>query len=599
MDTVPSYTQLAQGYTPSLSQTSTPKKPEVQRKQPQKSTPTTDTFNVTEEARKPTPQTKPKKEAPPWAMIIGGTVALGTLIGLGIWQRESISQWFKPEKAIAEVAEKTKQSVNRSTIEKSPELIAQLEKMHAVFDDPAPNGYPWYRLKVNVLGESTETEAKTYLEGVKLVKDAKHLYLGDLHGSWLKGLLQLAQMEAIVMPENTAKEFLAIHKAFELLEKKDNQLVINHINTNAECLTFLDDAKNKHLAKIIEEIAKGEMTLDVNKGYTAESIAKSRTNNVDFARLIKMFEFTNPQTKEEVHILVKRFKEALKTITVVDPAKELNLVGDVLGDRGQLDLFTLLLVEKLKTNINIVNSNHDFITFDLLIKYLSGEDARYYNYTNHLAYFDTGYFGQSQSSGRLLVDANEGIQKLLSTKGVKNLSFTKEEVIQLYKDYFSRLKLVHYDPDDKSIMFHCLVREAPWQALATFLNPTSPLIKQETRANLTPEQLRKEVEALNSQFQQKLAKELNSGTSASADYSELLKLLNDDIWFSDNDGRAGRFDYQQFPSFGNNVNCAIVGHDDYNGRNFVEAHARMFHQLDNSALKHEISGKESPVVITK
>ena len=86
MDTVPSYTQLAQGYTPSLSQTSTLKNPEVQRKQPQKSTPTTDTFEQTtpKKQSQPTPTEKPAPLAP-W-LIAGASllVSLGTVAVVAI-----------------------------------------------------------------------------------------------------------------------------------------------------------------------------------------------------------------------------------------------------------------------------------------------------------------------------------------------------------------------------------------------------------------------------------------------------------------------------------------------------------------------------------
>ena len=119
------------------------------------------------------------------------------------------------EKAVAGASQASK------LLPLSAEQTEALQKMHAVFDERSPSGKPWYKLQVNVLGESNETEAKTYLAGVALVKDAKHLYLGDLHGSWLKGLLQLAQMEAIVMHEDTAKEFLAIHQAFKSVEIAD------------------------------------------------------------------------------------------------------------------------------------------------------------------------------------------------------------------------------------------------------------------------------------------------------------------------------------------------------------------------------------------
>ena len=81
MDTVPSYTQLAQGKNAYAQQASAKEKPAVQRKQTPKSTPTTDTFEQTtpKKQSQPTPTEKPAPLAP-W-LIAGASllVSLGTV----------------------------------------------------------------------------------------------------------------------------------------------------------------------------------------------------------------------------------------------------------------------------------------------------------------------------------------------------------------------------------------------------------------------------------------------------------------------------------------------------------------------------------------
>jgi hypothetical protein len=552
---------------------------------------------------------------PKCGILIGGGLALGALIGLGFWQRENISKWFNPQKVGAEVSEKVEHPikkkptntplptnnppapnkpapVNQPSVVKSPELTAQLEQMHAVFNEPAPDGKPWYKLKVNVLGEATETEASTYLEGVALVKDAKHLYLGDLHGSWLKGLLQLAQMEAIEMPEATAKEFLAIHKAFEAVEKSDADRIQKLVSQDSN-RDYWKGLFKGHLDRVNQEIRSGSLVLE--SGETAQSYANIRLACGELNEFRKIYEFTHPETKNEVHALVKRFKEALSTVELIDPNKQLNLVGDVLGDRGPLDTFNLLLIDKFKNNINIVASNHDFITLDLLIHYLSGVDVNHY--TNDRSYFNRKYFEQSQSSGRMLIDCNENTKKLLETEGVDDPSFTKAEIIQLYKDYFSRLKLIHYDEKDQSVMFHCLVRKETWQALVKFLKPDSVLADGSA---LSSEALTQAINDLNQTFQHKIMTELDSKTLPSSDFQELYRLLDKAIWFSGEDGRATSFDYSLFPTFGNSLLHTITGHDSYLGMpTLLTKKNYTFHQLDNTALKHDASNAESPVVISK
>ena len=624
MDTVPSYTQLAQGYTPSLSQTSTLKNPEVQRKQPQKSTPTTDTFNATEEARKPTPQTKPKKEAPPWAMIIGGTLALGGLFALGVWQEESITKWLNLEKVLGGGSSKNHPVVNG---EKTKKILSKmqspltkeaekrlsevseilplneatseaLKQMHAVFDQRIVSSFDkkspdkptgsWYKLKVNRLGEEKETTAETYLEGVGLVKDAKKLYLGDLHGSWLKALLQLAQMEAIVMPKNTAKEFLSIHEAFQAVEQADiarvNKLLIHE--PTAEMVAFQKSLKKARL----------------QTGQNDSQKADKEFLEKDLARLRSKYSFTSPETKKEVHALVKRFKEALATVDLVTAEKQLNLVGDVLGDRGQLDLFTLLLVDKFKKNINIVTSNHDFFAVTHLIKFLSQEP--YYNTSVDNAYLGAAIFDQSQSSGRLLIDAQENRKKLLGTEKVDDASFNREETIQLYKDYFSRLKLIHYDADDHAMMLHYLVTTEVWQKLVTLLDSKSPLANESSRKSLTSEALTHEVDALNTAFQQRIMAELSSNASMSKEFKILKDLLEDEIWSHNNNKNTG-LQTPSFPSFGDNVKHVMIGHES-TSHSLKQEGSLTFHELDNSALKAipDINVRAqyhnaSPVVIVK
>jgi hypothetical protein len=594
MGIVPSYTQLAtENQYNNPWGTSSKEQPRSVSVDPTLIQPTpVDSFTPTTAKKQDSPkQVEKKPQQTPWTVIVGGVLALVGLMALGFWQKETITKWFNPEKVVAGASKVSE------LLPLSAEQTEALQKMHAVFNEPSPDGRPWYRLKVNTLGEATETEVDNYLNGAALIKDAKKLYLGDLHGSWLKGLLQLAQMEAIVMPEATAKEFLAIHEAFKAVETTD-EIRISELLITPPMVEYKKKLFAETLQKVTEDIASNKLIPE--KGKTAQDYALKQFENRDVGRLYKQLSFCNNKTKAEVHALVKRFKAALASVDVTNPNKQLNLVGDVLGDRGQLDLLTLLLMEKFKDNVNIVASNHDFGTLDLLINYLSGGEAGFY-ITNPRC-FNSLYFGQSQSSGRLLIDYNKDTKKLLETAGVSDPSFTKAEALQLYKTYFSRLKLLHYDAEDQAVMLHSLVRNESWEALVNFLKPDSPLAQEASRKALSSEGLTQAVDELNTAFQQKIMSELNSNTVPSQEFERLQTLLNDHIWYGDDDGRANSFDYSLFPSFGNNVGHVMVGHNDYNGGSLVfpTNSAVAFHQLDNNALKHtDYTDKISPVVVSK
>lgn len=591
MDIAPSYKQLAiESQYNNPWGTSSKEQPRSVSVDPTLIQPTpVDSFTPTIAKKQDYPkQAEKKPQQTPWGLIVGGTLALGAFAGLAWLNRESITKWLNPEKAVAGASKVSE------LLPLSAEQTEALQKMHAVFNEPSPDGRPWYRLKVNTLGESTETEVDNYLNGAALIKDAKKLYLGDLHGSWLKGLLQLAQMEAIVMPEATAKEFLAIHEAFKTVEITD-EIRISELLITPPMVEYKKKLFAETLQKVTEDIASNKLIPE--KGKTAQDYALKQFENRDVGRLYKQLSFCNNKTKAEVHALVRRFQAALASVEVTDPNKQLNLVGDVLGDRGQLDLFTLLLMEKFKDNVNIVASNHDFGTLELLINYLSGGEAGFY--ITDASIFNSRYFSQSQSSGRLLIDYNKDTKKLLETAGVADPGFNKAEALQLYKTYFSRLKLIHYDAEDQAVILHSLVRNKSWEALVNFLKPDSPLAQEANRKALSSEGLTQAIDELNTAFQQKIMSELNSNTVPSHEFEQLKMLLNDNIWDSKQDGRTNSFDYSLFPSFGTNVGHVMVGHDFYNRKSLHATADLSFHQLNNGALAHEQADCESPVVISR
>jgi hypothetical protein len=508
----------------------------------------TDAFSMTTAESKNSSTAKPStKTVGSWLPLLGGAFVLGGVGLIAFLNKKQLGDWLAPKKLeelkkpILEIPiEEPLEEIKTETINVVSKNQQLLQAMHEVFctggikRDGKNRSFP-YTLKIYTDEQIKPTLATDYTAGVDAIKDASHLYLGDLHGSWLKAVLHLAQFEAIQMPKATAEELLQIHHAFDKL--------------------------------ILEEKTK-------NKGNNA-------------------LDFTELGTKQAVHELVGRFKTALEQVEWTDEAKQLNLIGDVLGDRGQLDLFTLLLMDKFKNNINIVTSNHDLEA----LHFLRGFQ------TNKVLNKVRLECKQFDSATRLLyptVALPDEASKLLSTTGITNPQFTAAEVIDLYKQYFSRLNLVQYDAKDESLMIHCLLRGNTWNELIRLINPENPLADESTRKDLSQEELITAFNDINTQFKTILTEELNHPSEEGAvKFKTLTTFLNDEVWQSDSDGRVTAKDpHLSFPDLGLFVKKVMIGHSDYQITN--QPNDRKFYALNNMALKGDamVFSASSPIVVT-
>jgi len=464
---------------------------------------------------------------------------------------------------------------------RSGKNLAILTAMHGIFNTLLEGGKPWLKTVVHEIGSPNPPKiAQTYLEGVDLIKNASNLYVGDLHGSWLKLLLKMAQFEGIQMPEVQATEFLSIYHAFEALIKADEQRILARNQSRI----------NHFKAKLQQQ------------GIEAEKVAGKVTGYKN--KLINIEQFTCPKTKQATHYLVNKFKKALEKVDWIGGEdKMIHLMGDVLADRGPLDLFTLLLIEKFKNNINIVLSNHDMGAVQLLLGYLSDKPAasKYKDLSVELA-------SQTVSGSRLLCSPNckEGFppqgRLLGGLSEIENPAFSEQGVIDLYKTYLSRLKLAAFNPKDNAFMFHCHLKDAAWQQLVAHLVPSSPLLNSQNpkKMSMRAEQVASAFEVLNLAFQKQITAELENPTTpkGSESFQKLLNHLYDEIWDHSFSGRANNFDYTKAVKLPH-ISHYMLGHHCYKGGSRVDkgADAR-FYQLDNKAFSYGKLGEESPVVIS-
>lgn len=438
---------------------------------------------------------------------------------------------------------------------KKPEMLTAMHQVFAQAEQFVPytfqviDGVKKETMNVSTVGAIQYSEPMfdfisiPYIEATEALKNADNVYLGDLHGSWNKLLAHLTAMEAVQMPAETAAEFVEIHK-------KMNELNIENVRVL---------------------IPNGGGAYHEYQAYAKED-------------------------EQKAVALLNRFKQALATVEVINDKRGIHLIGDLLGDRGQNDYFTLLLLEAFQAKIkSAVLSNHDW---DALHAYRNQLEGKLPGLTPL----------NFKSPGRT---TKPQVQSATLAFQLANANNSMDELLTLYKKHFKRLEFMHYDSDTKTLSMHQAFNPkrqgdiiANYSMALPGVTPTNNAATQQRiheQVNSTdPAEYAKAVATINDGFKRTMAKKyLNpSKVQMHTDFDTFLK----DMWYGREDSRRGlKTSLEQdkaFPFYNQYaVNTVVVGHT---GSGFDEAviHSTLdgepvFISTDNNAAKTASSAKRN------
>ncbi len=130
---------------------------------------------------------------------------------------------------------------------------------------------------------------------------------------------------------------------------------------------------------------------------------------------------------------VSQFKAALQEVSVVNDGRGIHLLGDIVGDRGQNDILTLLLLDHCKEKIKSrVFSNHDLGAIE-----------------NYQQMFYNKGVGSHCAPAVSSFRAFELVHSNLADKAVR-----LAELKTLYENHFQQLTLIHYDEQTQTLSLH-------------------------------------------------------------------------------------------------------------------------------------------------
>jgi hypothetical protein len=184
-------------------------------------------------------------------------------------------------------------------------------------------------------------------------------------------VVQDAINEATLTASSIATSLQPMHNVFanakDFLPYQVNVLNPSKLNGNEatdaigylEAVKKLKTADNLYLGdlhgawqKLLQHLSMTEMIQMPEE--TAKKFVKIHKEVEDAYRI-----FGNTDL-EKMNQLVHQFKEALNQVRIIDDGRGIHLVGDIVGDRGQNDILTLLLLDHCKAKIKSrVFSNHD------------------------------------------------------------------------------------------------------------------------------------------------------------------------------------------------------------------------------------------------
>jgi hypothetical protein len=193
-------------------------------------------------------------------------------------------------------------------------------------------------------------------------------------------------------------------------------------------------------------------------------------------------------------------------------------VGDILGDRGQNDILTLLLLDHCKDKIKSrVFSNHDLGAIE--------------NYQLEVHNKGIGlHFNPAQ--GISTFRAFE-----LANNTVANPAVSFDELKTLYANHFKQLELIHYDEQTETLSLHQAFNpnKVPQLLEAYIMNKK----ERETVSNAlktgSKAAYKQAVETLNQGFKECVSEKWLKGDNASI--QNQLKGFYEDIWYTGNSRR--------------------------------------------------------------
>ena len=284
---------------------------------------------------------------------------------------------------------------------------------------------------------------------------------------------------------------------------------------------------------------------------------------------------------ETINGLVHQFKTALSQIEVVDDGRGIHLIGDIVGDRGQNDILTLLLLDHCKDKIKSrVFSNHDLAAIETY--------QRAFYYPN--IQIEIQGDGQTESALRAFELANANIP---------NKAVDLNQLKTLYENHFKQLELLHYDEQTETLSLHQAFKpEKVHQILAAYIADEEKKKALFNQFESGDKQAYKEaVDTLNKQFKACVADKWLKGDNQSI--KDQLKWFYSDIWYGD-----ARRDFikialpqdEGFPFYNANAVKNIAFGHEYGKAPVVKASllegSPVFYLLDQGACKLGASANE-------
>jgi hypothetical protein len=263
---------------------------------------------------------------------------------------------------------------------------------------------------------------------------------------------------------------LSIPYKFNVFNKNDSQLQV--------LPAMLASTVNK-----VNSLAIGDMHASYQKlleTLVASGLARMPHRNIlhfvklsqELSILIDQDElFSKIENQKKAQKIYQSLKELISTLQWTGGNKQLILIGDMLGDRGPLDLLCMDILEQIKRDhperVIHLASNHDHTTLSYFIE---GDTP--------LAY------GQQNS--------------LLRTIFLEGPSI---DLIERYRQYIASSKLMHYNPKTKTLYTHAPISVMTLKNLIEALKDEDRLPQDYTYEQLSEKNLPQFVETANHYYQ--------------------------------------------------------------------------------------------------
>ena len=233
---------------------------------------------------------------------------------------------------------------------------------------------------------TSDINLDVYPETLFLCEDNQSITIGDLHGNTLKLIYFLIQQGILILKnrEQDYEQLVKLYKEFpDFTDSKDlcflKKMDIKNIILDLEKLQ-----QNKEQYLSLFSVNKCEVNTELSTNIqTIEDELKTLEEKRQV--LQKEIEILTEQRKKRAKEILLKFEEILNNSSFIQPTKTSNrlirFIGDMVGDRGKSDYFTLLMLNKLcenGVNYEIIMGNHELYFYSMLHEIHVYDDANDY-----------------------------------------------------------------------------------------------------------------------------------------------------------------------------------------------------------------------------